>query len=65
MFTICTNQFNLPKNGRENLKLVCNIPTRTGEIPLLPKILRSGNFSLEQPESRVPLAFQTDFPETF
>ena len=30
VFTICTNQFHLPKNGREGLKLVSNMAWRNG-----------------------------------
>ena len=72
----CTNQFQLPKNGREGLKLVSKMAvkkwntnfrssvrknrTTFSDVPLLPDIFRWDN-----PKSRVPFTFQTDFSETF
>ena len=72
----CTNQFQLPKNGREGLKLVSKMAvkkwntnfrlsvrknrTTFSDVPLLPDIFRWDN-----PKSRVPFTFQTDVSETF
>ena len=72
----CTNQFQLPKNGREGLKLVSKMAlkkwntnfrlsvrknrTTFSDVPLLTDIFR-----WDKPKSRVPFTFQTDFSETF
>ena len=72
----CTNQFQLPKNGREGLKLVSKMAlkkwntnfrlsvrknrTTFSDVPLLTDIFRWDN-----PKSRVPFTFKMDFSETF
>ena len=72
----CTNQFQLPKNGREGLKLVSKMALKKwntnfrlfvrknrssfSDVPFLPEIFRWDN-----PKSRVPFTFQPDFPEKF
>ena len=80
-FTICTNQFHLPKNDREGLKrpktgLKDGFEEMEHEFPfgifrpekhdhLFRCSVTPGNLPMERPKCHVPFSFQTDFPETF
>ena len=77
-FTICTNQFHLPKNGREGLKLVSKMALKEWNTNCrLEYSIRKNRttfsdvpllpevFRWDDPKSRVPFIFQTGFPENF
>ena len=77
-FTICTNQFPLPKNSREGLKLVSKMALKKWNTNfrlehsvqkkrdyLFRCSVAPGQFPLEQPKSRVPFTVHPDFPEPF
>ena len=76
--TIRTNQFHLPKNGREGLKLVSRMAskkwntnfhleysTRKNRTTFSDVPLISEIFFREHPKSRFPFTFQPDFPENY
>ena len=75
-FTICTNEFHLPKNGREGVKLLSEITlekwntnfrleysVRKSRTTVLDNPLLPSIFRWNDPKSRV--AFTFDFPRTF
>ena len=76
-FSICTNQFYLPNNGREDPKLVSkvtlikrntnfrlkNIPSGKTGLPFHVPLL-SEIFRWNEQKSRVPFTFQPEFLET-
>ena len=77
-FTICTNQFHLPKNSREGLKLVSKMALKKWNTNfrlehsvqkkrdyLFRCSVAPGQFPLEQPKSRVPFTVHPDFPKPF
>ena len=79
-FTICTNQFHLPKNGREGLKPRSHVwawgiemkhefPFGTFRPEKQYYLFRwsgaPGNFPLQRPNVVFHLLFQPDFPELF
>ena len=71
--TIRTNQFHLPKNGREGLKLVSRMALKkwTTNFRLKYSIRKNrtnvspGIFRREDTKSRFPFTFQPDFPENY
>ena len=76
--TIRTNQFHLPKNGREGLKLVSRMAskkwntnfhleysTRKNRTTFSDVPLISEIFFREHTKSRFPYTFQPDFPENY
>ena len=71
--TISTNQFHLPKNGREGLKLVSRMALKkwTTNFRLKYSIRKNrtnvspGIFRREDTKSRFPFTFQPDFPENY
>ena len=77
-FTICTNQFHLPENDREGLKLVSKMALKSGtrisawntavrknRTDLFRCSVGTRNFRWNDPKRRAPFTFQPDFPETF
>ena len=77
-FTICTNQFHLPENGREGLKLVLNMTLKKWITSFRLKYSIRKNrttfshvpllpkiFRWEDPKSRAPFTFEPDFLEYF
>ena len=68
-FTICTNQFYLPENDREGLKLVSKMAlmaaVRKNRTDLFTCSVAPGNFRWNDPKRRAPFTFQPDFLETF
>ena len=77
-FTICTNQFHLPENGREGLKLVSKMALKKWNTNLRLEYSIWKNkttfsdvpllpefFRSKDPKSRVPFTSQPDFPQIF
>ena len=77
-FTVCTNQFHLPKNDREGLKPVSKMAlkkwnsnfhlensVRKNRTTFSDVLLLPGIFRWNDPKSRVPFTFQQDFPANF
>ena len=77
-FTICTNQFHLPENDCEGLKLVSKMALKSGtrisawntavrknRTDLFRCSVAPGNFRWNDPKRRAPFTFQPDFLETF
>ena len=77
-FTICTNQFHLPENGREGLKLISKMALKKWNTNFrleysirkkrttfsdVPLLLEI--FCWEDPKSPVSFTFQPEFPENF
>ena len=76
--TICTNQFHLPENDCEGLKLVSKMALKSGtrisawntavrknRTDLFRCSVAPGNFRWNDPKRRAPFTFQPDFLETF
>ena len=77
-FTICTNQFHVPENGWQGLKLVSKMALKKWNTNfLLEYSIRKNRTTFsdvpllseivrwKDPKSRVPFTFQPDFPEIF
>ena len=77
-FTIFTNQFHLPKNDREGLKLVSKMALKKWNTNFRLEYsvqkdrttfsdvpLLQEIFRWNDPKCHVPFSFLTDFPETF
>ena len=77
-FTICKNQFHLPENDCEGLKLVSKMALKSGtrisawnttvrknRTALFRCSVAPGNFRWNDPKRRAPFTFQPDFLETF
>ena len=77
VFTICTNQFHLPENGREGLKLVSNMALKKwntisvgifnpeNQDYLFRCTVALGNFPLERRKKSCFVYFPTAFSEIF